>query len=89
MNSEAFRFITRSSVISKLFEHCGFGNFGIYFRSSDLQFGFKKGIGCNHAIFSVECFVDYFVEGGSTVNVCTVDNSKHSIIFLILFYLLN
>ena len=88
MTSEAFRCITISPVISKLFEHCVLGNFGIYFSSCDSQFGFKKRTGCNHAIFSVKCVVDYFVKGGSTVNVCTLniskafDNISHSILFI-------
>ena len=38
--------------------------------------GFKKGLGCPHAIFCVGQIIDIFVKGGSTVNVCTVDISK-------------
>ncbi len=88
MNAEEFRCITISPVISKVFEHGILGTFGIYFTSYDAQLGFKKRTGCNHAIFSVKCVVDYFVKGGSTVNLCTLDISKafdkisHSILFI-------
>ena len=33
------------------------------------HFGFKKGSSCGHAIYSVRRVVDYYVNGGSTVNV--------------------
>jgi hypothetical protein len=88
MNSDEFRCITISPVISKVFEHCILDNFENYFSSSDAQFGFKKRTGCNHAIFSVKCVVDYFVKGGSTVSLCTLDISKafdnvsHDVLFI-------
>jgi len=44
--------------------------------SSPNQFGFKKGSCCGHAIYSVRKVVDYYVNGGSTVNVCLLDLSK-------------
>ena len=47
-----------------------------YFHSNDAQFGFKKKLGCSHAIYSVKQIVDYYVRGGSTVNMCTIDISK-------------
>jgi len=37
--------------------------------TGDNQFGFKKGIGCNHAIYSCRNIVDHFVNSGSTVNI--------------------
>jgi len=40
------------------------------------QFGFKKGSGCDHAIYSVRKVVEHFAAGGSTVNVCLFDLSK-------------
>jgi len=52
------------------------------------QFGFKKGSGCDHAIYSVRKVVEHFVAGGSTVNVCLLDLSKafnkmdHSALYL-------
>ena len=47
-----------------------------FFETSDFQFGFKKGIGCSHAIFSVKNVIDKFVSNGSTVNLCALDMSK-------------
>jgi hypothetical protein len=68
-----FRGITISPVISKVFEHCILKLYKAYLYSSDRQFGFKKNIGCNHAIFTVRKTIDYFVDNGSTVNMCCLD----------------
>ena len=40
------------------------------------QFDFKKGLGCNHAIFTVRRVVENFVNGGNTVHLCSIDLSK-------------
>lgn len=76
VNVDNFRCITISPVISKLFEHCLLRLFSKYFHSNDAQLGFKKKLGCSHAIYSVKQVVDYYVRGGSTVNICTIDISK-------------
>jgi exonuclease III len=76
MQFNEFRGITISPVVSKIFEHCVLSSFSKYFGSSDTQFGFKKGLGCNHAIYSVRQVVDYYTSNGSTVSVCTLDISK-------------
>ena len=47
-----------------------------FLKTSDTQFGFKKGLGCNHAIYSVRTIVESFVRKGSTVNLCAIDLSK-------------
>jgi exonuclease III len=73
---ENFRCITISPVISKIFEHCLMRLFAKYLNSDDAQLGFKKKCGCSHAIYCVKQVVDYYVRGGSTVNVCTLDISK-------------
>ena len=52
--SDNYRGITLSSNLSKLFEMCLLEHYGSYFQTSDLQFGFKKGVGCSHAIFAVK-----------------------------------
>ena len=36
----------------------------------------KKGLGCNHAIYTVRRVVKNFVNGGNTVNLCSIDLSK-------------
>ena len=46
--------------------------------TSPNQFGFKKGFGCGHAIYSLRKVVELFVAGGSTENLCLLDLSKAS-----------
>ena len=59
-----------------------------FLSSSDGQFGFKPGLSCSHAIYSVRKVVDHYVNGGSTINICNIDMSKafdimnHSALFL-------
>ena len=48
--------------------------------SDDLQFGFKKGIGCNNAIFSLCTAIEYFRECGSTVYTSAFDINKAFIV---------
>ena len=43
---------------------------------ADLQFGFKKYLSCNSAIYAVKSLCDYYISKGSTVNVCFLDMSK-------------
>jgi len=71
-----FRGITISPVISKVFELCLLQKFSHYLTSSHLQFGFKKNVGCNHAIYSVRKTIEYFNNNASTLNLCTLDLSK-------------
>jgi len=71
-----FRGISISPVLSKVFEKCIFDRYQRFFETSDSQFGFKKGIGCSHAIYAVKCTVDHFVRQGSTVNLCALDLRK-------------
>jgi len=65
-------------VLSKVFEHCVLRRFELYFKTSDNQFGFKKHLGCPHAIYTVRSVVNHYVSNGrsSTVNVCAIDISK-------------
>jgi hypothetical protein len=76
LSVDDFRGISISPVISKIFEHCILRRFNNYFASSDNQFGFKKSVGCSHAIFTVRSVVDHYVSNGSTVNLCALDVSK-------------
>ena len=66
LTCDDFRGIAMSSVLAKVFEHCILDRFASFFSTSFNQFGFKKGIGCNHAIRSVRNIVDSFNRGGST-----------------------
>ena len=68
-----FRGITISPVISKVFEHCLVNCLRSYLITSDLQFGFKQGFGCNHAIYTVRTTIEHFTFNNSTVNLCALD----------------
>ena len=65
-----------SPIISKIFEYCLLRRFTKYLYSSEFQFGFKKKLGCNHAHYTLQKTIEYFTEGGSTVNLCSLDISK-------------
>ena len=71
-----FRGISISSILSKIFEKCILDRYHRFFETSDFQFGFKKGLGCSHALFSMRNVIDNFVSNGSTVNLCTLDIRK-------------
>jgi len=73
---EDFRGIAISPILSKVFEHCLLNKFRDFLSTSNNQFGFKKGIGCNFAIHSLRNIVDGFVKGGCTVNLCAIHLSK-------------
>ena len=76
LSVDDFRGISISPVISKIFEHCILRRFNKYFTSSDNQFGFKKAVGCSHAIYTVRSVINHYVSNGSTVNLCALDVSK-------------
>ena len=74
--ADNYRGITLSSHVSKLFEMCMLELYGDFLHSADLQFGFKKHTGCNHALFTVKTVVDHYTSGGSVVNLCALDMAK-------------
>ena len=76
MKCEDFRGIAISSVMSKIFEHCILDRYNDFFETADNQFGFKRGLGCSHAIYSVRTIVEGFVNHGGTANLCSIDLSK-------------
>jgi len=57
---------------------CILDRYGSFPTTSDRQFGFKKGVGCNFAIRSVRNVVDMYVAHGNrpTANLCAIDVSK-------------
>ena len=71
-----FRAISICPVISKVFELGVLDRFKNFLSSSDNQFGFKKNLSCNHAIYSLRKVVDSYTSSGSTVNICSLDLSK-------------
>ena len=76
MSVDDFRGIAISPVISKVFEHCVLDRYQHFLTTVDNQFGFKKGLSCSHAIYTVRNLVERFISGGSTVNICAIDLSK-------------
>ena len=44
--------------------------------SDDLQFGFRKGLGCCNAIFALRQVVEYFTKRNSNIYVASLDASK-------------
>lgn len=71
-----FRGITLCCVISKVFEHSILFLYGPYLKTDDRQFGFKKNLGCVHAIHCVKSVINFFVSNDSTVSMCCLDISK-------------
>ena len=71
-----FRGVSISPVLSKVLEHCILDRYCDFLGTSDNQFGFKRGLSCSHAIFTLRTVVDHYVNYGSTVNVCSLDLSK-------------
>ena len=53
-----FRGIAISPILSKVFEHCILDKFKSFLSTDDNQFGFKKGLGCSHAIYTVKNIVE-------------------------------
>ena len=71
-----YRAITISNIMFKVFESCLLEKFVDFLTSHDLQFGFKKGLGCPNAIFAVQQVTSYFTKHGSTVYFSALDASK-------------
>jgi len=70
---DSYRGITISPIISKVFEMCILTCLEGYLTSSDRQFGFKRGVGCSDALYTLRKVVDIFTNNGSTVNICSLD----------------
>lgn len=89
-SSDNYRAITISPIISKVFELCLLNKFGCFLDTNHLQFGFKKDVGCAHAIYTVQEVANHFCDEGSNAYIASVDASKafdrilHSKLFEIL-----
>jgi hypothetical protein len=44
--------------------------------TADNQFGVKKGLGCTHAIYTVQIIAYQLVKGGISANLSAIDQSK-------------
>ena len=76
LTCDDFRGIAISPILSKVFEHCFLDRFKVLFNTGDSQFGFKKGIGCNNAIYTARGAINKMISGGHTANLCAIDLSK-------------
>ena len=76
LSVEDFRGISISPVVSKLFELAVLNRFSDYFQTADNQFGFKKHLGCRHAVYCLRNVIERYTANNSTVNVCSLDLSK-------------
>ena len=71
-----YRPITLIPVISKVYENVMLTLCEDLLQTSELQFGFKKGVGCTDAIFALKATVGHFVNNGSCVYAASLDISK-------------
>ena len=56
-------------VLSKIFEHCIYS----FLTTTDNQFGFKKGLSCSHAIYSIRSVLMCTLpEGSPLMGVCSL-----------------
>ena len=76
MTCNDYRGIAISPAISKVFEYCFLDKFQSLLTTEENQFGFKKGISCSHAIYTVREIVDRNLLAGCTMNICAIDLSK-------------
>ena len=63
-------------VISKLFELVIIEICEQFLSCDELQFGFKKGVGCSEEYFALHSTIDYFKNRGSSIFVAALDISK-------------
>jgi len=63
-------------VLSKLFESVLLGLYSEHLLRDPLQFGFKKGSGCNNALFAFVESVKYFTKSDSKIHCAFLDASK-------------
>jgi len=59
-------------VVSKIFENCLLTILNVI-KTSDRQFGFKKGVGCVDSIHNVRKVINYFNSRNSTVSIGAID----------------
>jgi len=71
-----YRGITLIPTISKLFELVLLKVCSSFLNTDDLQFGFKKGLGCASAVFVLTETVEYFSNRGSSVFGAALDIKK-------------
>jgi len=71
-----YRAITLIPVISKVFENFLPLICDEFLSIDELQFGFKRGMGCTEAIFALRTTVDHFTNNGSSIFMASLDIKK-------------
>jgi len=69
-----FRGISITPILCKVFEYCFLDKFQTLLSTHYNEFGFKKGLGCTHAIYY--CRTIIVSNDNYTVNICTLDQTK-------------
>ena len=71
-----YRAITFISIVSDVFESVILNLCANVFVVDDLQFGFKRGVGCSDDIFTLKTIVAHFNKRVSTVFLAALDIKK-------------
>jgi hypothetical protein len=71
-----YRPITLTPVLSKILEHVLFSLCEEFLITDELQFGFKRDLGCADAIFALRTTIEHFNSKGSTVFLAALDIKK-------------
>ena len=71
-----YRGITISPILSKLLEHTLKITYGAFLELSEYQFGYKKKRSTSHALFCLKETINYYIDHGSRVYCSFLDASK-------------
>ena len=71
-----YRPITLTPIVAKVFETLIMDLCESKLVTDELQFGFKKGVGCNDAIFTLKTIINHFTSGRSSVFSAALDIRK-------------
>jgi len=71
-----YRGITLTPVVAKVFECVLLSKCEEFLVTDNLQFGFKRHVGCPQAVFTLRSVIDYFISRGSGVYAAALDISK-------------
>ncbi len=75
-NSANYRPIALASILSKIYEMCLMRCYEKYLHTSSNQFGYKKHVGTELAVYSVKQVAHYYVRHNTPVYACYLDASK-------------
>ena len=75
-DTENYRGITMSPILSKILEHCLRILFSDFLTTSKFQFGFKQNSSTTHAVYCLREAINYYCERGSNTFCSFLDASK-------------